>query len=611
MIAGSPQAGGQRRESESALSVGPLAASPAAADTAQDFHWLAQNIPCRTACPAGTDIPGYLEAVYHGRFDDAYRINLRDNVFPGVLGRVCSRPCEDACRHGWEGNGEPVAICFSKRSAADLATAPPVVLPALFAPCGKRVAVIGAGVAGLAVARDLALFGHAVTVLEKHTRPGGMLNQGIPAFRLPRDVVDREIGQVLAQGIELRCGVAVGRDVALAELVADFDAVVMAAGTLSPNAIPVPGTALVGVEHGLGFLLQVNEHARRQVGRRTVVIGGGYTAMDCARTAARLGSKVTVAYRRGRADMVVLPGELEEFLAEGGALVNEAAPASIEGVGGATSAARFERTRALAVGPDGRRGFETIPGLALDIEADHVVLAIGQRPDTGWIDPSLSSVLVGQDGWLRSAQSQRTAVGKVFVAGDFALGATTLISAIGHARECARQVDRFLVGRERLATSIVVGPAGFSKRGGVTTGRTPAQNIIPIHPMPVLPAAARGLADEVEAGYASPVAEEAASRCYLCHYKFEIIDSRCVLCDECLKVKPVAGCIVEITGLLRDDDGRITGYQPIEPGASDSLYYNRLWIDQNQCIRCGQCEAVCPVNAITLQKVSAVENVSA
>ena len=611
MTAGVRHAGGQHREPDSALSVSPLAASPAVAGTAQDFHWLAQNIPCRTACPAGTDIPGYLEAVYRGRFDEAYRINLRDNVFPGVLGRVCSRPCENACRHGWEGNGEPVAICFSKRSAADFATALPAVLPPLFAPSGKRVAVIGAGVAGLAVARDLALFGHSVTILEKHTRPGGMLNQGIPAFRLPRDVVDREIGQVLAQGIELRCGVVVGRDVALAELVADFDAVVMAAGTLSPNVIPVPGTGLGGVEHGLDFLLQVNEHARRRVGQRTVVIGGGYTAMDCARTAARLGSKVTVAYRRGRADMVVLPGELEEFLTEGGALVNEAAPASIEGLRGAASAARFARTRASAAGADGRRGFETVPGSVLDIEADHVVLAIGQRPDTGWIDPSLAVPLVGPDGWLRSAESQSTSIGKVFVAGDFALGATTLIGAIGHARECARQVDRFLVGRERLGKGIVVGPASFSKRGGATTGRTPAQNIIPIHPMPVLPAAGRGLTDEVEAGYLAPVAEEAASRCYLCHYKFEIIDSRCVLCDECLKVKPVAGCIVEITGLVPDDAGRITGYHPIEPGTSDSLYYNRLWIDQNQCIRCGQCEAVCPVNAITLQKVSAVESVMA
>ena len=157
---------------------------------AQDLHWLEKNIPCQAACPAGTDIPGYLEAIYHGRFAEAYEINLRDNVFPAVLGRVCSRPCEGACRHGWEGNGESVAICFSKRSAADFGSGAPVVLRSNRSASGKTVAVIGSGVAGLAAARDLTLLGHRVTVFEKHSTPGGMLNQGIPAFRLPRAVIE-------------------------------------------------------------------------------------------------------------------------------------------------------------------------------------------------------------------------------------------------------------------------------------------------------------------------------------------------------------------------------------------------------------------------------------
>src|SRR5690606_19274526 len=148
-------------KSATALSIGQGDSS-----APQDLHWLAQNIPCQAACPAGTDIPGYLEAIYHGRFAEAYEINLRDNVFPAILGRVCSRPCEDACRHGWPGNGEPVAICFSKRSAADFSASAPVILKPHFAPTGKRVAVIGAGVAGLAAARDLALAGHQVTVFE-------------------------------------------------------------------------------------------------------------------------------------------------------------------------------------------------------------------------------------------------------------------------------------------------------------------------------------------------------------------------------------------------------------------------------------------------------------
>ena len=571
----------------------------------QDLHWLEKNIPCQAACPAGTDIPGYLEAIYQGRFAEAYEINLRDNVFPAVLGRVCSRPCEGACRHGWEGNGDSVAICFSKRSAADFGSRAPVVLSADRPSSGKTVAVIGSGVAGLAAARDLTLSGHRVTVFEKHATPGGMLNQGIPAFRLPRAIIEREIRQVVAAGVEIRCGVNVGGDRPLAQLTGDFDAVVMAAGTLRPNVLDLPGKALKGIEHGLSFLLQVNEFGRREIGRRVIVIGGGYTAMDCARTALRLGARVGVVYRRSRQDMVVLPGELEALLAEGGHLETNCSPAEFLGDRGAVIGARFFRTRPGEPGGDGRRTPLEVPGSELDIGADTVILATGQFPDTHWIGSELRRKLVEKDGWLSSGDAQETSRPNLFTAGDFALGATTLIQAIGHARECARKVDAWLTGVKRTRPRSLAGPAFQSKLpGGRDTGRTPQMNMIPIHPMPTLPAATRKLDSEVETGYLAETASAEASRCYLCHYKFEIIDEKCVLCDECLNVKPVEGCIVEIASLTRDDEGRIVGYTRVEQGKTDSLYYNRLWIDQSQCIRCGRCESVCPVNAITIQKVS-------
>jgi NADPH-dependent glutamate synthase beta subunit-like oxidoreductase len=573
---------------------------------AQDLDWLEKNIPCQAACPAGTDVPGYLEAIYHGRFAEAYELNLRDNVFPAVLGRVCSRPCEGACRHGWEGNGAPVAICFSKRSSADFGGAEPVILKPYRPTSGKTIAVVGAGVAGLAAARDLALLGHRVTVFEKHATPGGMLNQGIPAFRLPRAVIDREIEQIAAVGVEIRCGVSIGDALPVTRLTAEFDAVVLAAGTLRPNLLDLPGSNQKGIEHGLPFLLQVNEFGRREIGRRVIVIGGGYTAMDCARTALRLGAQVSAVYRRSRQDMVVLPGEVEALLEEGGHLETDHAPLQFLGERDTTVGVRFVRTRKGESARGGRSTPVSVQGSERDMLADRIILATGQFPDTHWLGPELSRKIVAKDGWLSSGEQQETAEPNLFVAGDFALGATTLIRAIGHARQCARKVDAWLLNDRRGRSAHArVGPVFQSKvPGGRDTGRTSQMNSIPIHPMPILPVGKRKFDSEVETGYASATASAEASRCYLCHYKFEIIDEKCVLCDECLKVRPVEGCIVEIASLLRDDEGRITGYTRVRQDQTDSLYYNRLWIDQSQCIRCGRCESVCPVNAITIQKVS-------
>jgi len=571
---------------------------------ARDIAWVEANIPCQVACPAGTDIPGYIEAINSGKLDEAYSINFRDNVFPGVLGRVCSRPCESACRHGRPGLGQSVAICALKRSSADLGGVL-TIRPKIKAPTGYSVAVVGAGVAGLAAARDLALEGHKVIVFEKHRRPGGMMVQGIPSFRLPRDVVQHEINQVLSLGIELKCGVSIGDDESLDVLVDSHDAVVLAAGTLSGNRLNIPGGNLSGVEHGLEFLMMVNEQGRQRVGTNVVVIGGGYTAMDCARTATRLGADTAVYYRRGPQDMVVLSGEVQELLNENGSMNYFMAPSKFRG----EQSIRQVTLAKTSIHMEGGKPFIHIDSdSATDIDVDSVILATGQTADTDWISGCVRESILNEQGDVLVAQGALTPNPKVFVAGDFATGATTLIDAIAHGRKTASLVTRFLTGGEISSKKVQIEKKryGVDFEGGQFF-RTQEMNVIPICPVPTLDLSDRQGSKEVELGYDYGTSKEAAKRCYLCHYKFEIDNRLCVLCDECIKVKPTEGCILPVSHLEVDDGGTVITYKHLQKGQSDSLYYNQLWIDQDKCIRCGQCEAVCPVGAISIQKVSFIK----
>lgn len=555
----------------------------------KDFDWIEKNIPCLVACPAHTDIPGYLEAIARGDFDRAYEINLRDNVFPAVLGRVCTRPCEPACRHGWKGLGEPVAICFSKRSAADfMKKGRPVVLEKIFPDSGKSVAIVGAGAAGLAAARELALWGHRVVVFEKEAEPGGMMVQGIPAFRLPREIVRREIEQIASLGVEIRCGIAVGEDIHLNELRREYAAVVLAAGTISPYLPDIPGIAAKGVEHGLSFLREANAGRRTEIAPRVIVIGGGFTAVDCARMARRLGATdVGMYYRRTEADMYITPGEVEEMAREGIAFYVQSAPIAILEANGRASGVRFFRTRPGLRGPDGRHAFEEIPGSDFVVEADVVLLATGQRADRRWLPhPWMDALRSARRGWEKIDAG-------VFAAGDFAAGARSLIDAIADGKAVARAVDIHLMGRNRFHKEIRIEDAE-------TTGRTREMDTWPRNPVPVLPLEQRGLRDEVETGYDIETAKKEANRCYLCHFKYEIDNELCIYCDRCLKVKPVENCIVKVSSMIYDECGRITGYHR-STGSKD---YNLLYIDQAQCIRCGACKDVCPVECIDLQKVS-------
>ena len=587
------------------------------ADAPKDFDWLEKNIPCQAACPASTDIPGYLDAVYRGEYEKAYRINLEDNVFPAVLGRVCARPCEAQCRHGWDGLGEPVAICFSKRSAADFGGQELVVMDKWFEPSGKKIAVIGAGPAGLAAARQLALLGHAVTVYEKHDKPGGMMNQGIPEFRLPRDIIEKEIQQITALGVEIICNAAIGENIQLSELAESNDAVVLAAGTLRPNLLNLPGSDLKGIRHGLEFLLDVNDNGTTDIGEHVVVIGGGFTAMDCARTARRLGAttvqveeeladktapgsilrmpkgKVKVWYRRSVDEMLVTPGELEELEHEHIPLETMVSPKAYIGENGQVTRMQFIRTEMGEPDASGRRRPVEVPGSEFEIQADSILLATGQFPNTGWIDDVLKNELVEEDGWLKSGSSCATTRDKIFAAGDFAAGASSLIQAIGHAKECVREVDQFLMGKERLKDWAIIEDVE-------DTGRIREMDAVPLQPMPAIDLTHRDLTNEVETGFEQETAPDEAQRCYQCHFKFEIDNDKCIYCDWCVKAKPRPDCILKVSKLHHNKDGTVAGWELAK--TQDDV--NMVWINQEDCIRCGACVAACPVDAISIQKVS-------
>ena len=418
------------------------------ANRAKDMNWLEVNIPCQEACPAHTRIPDYLDEINQGNYAEAYLINLVDNVFPGVLGRVCSRPCEDVCRHGRDGLGEPVAICFSKRAASDFGSDEPVVLSPAYPQTGKKVAVIGGGPAGLAAARDLALYGHSVTVYERYSEAGGMMNQGIPEFRLPRDIIRKEVKQIELLGVEILCNQDIGADITVDSLMADNDAVVIAAGTLDPNIVDIPGKELDGIHHGLPFLLEANETGTHEIGKRVIVIGGGFTAMDCARTALRLDADVGIYYRRSKEEMAVPADELAEVQHENIPLELMAGPIAYLGDEQAgVGKMRFIRNELGEPDSSGRRRPVAIEGSEFEVDVDTVLLATGQWQETSWLGPEVAKFVLDDDGWVKSGQPVHTDHPALFLAGDYSIGASTLIEAIGHAKGLRPSRRRILDGR--------------------------------------------------------------------------------------------------------------------------------------------------------------------
>ena len=397
--------------------------------------------PCTFACPALTRAPEYIQAIAEGDFDKSLTIALETYPLPGTLGRTCFHPCEDSCVVGFK--GEPVAICSLKRAAFDYGQWPEIVRPA---PTGKKVAVVGSGPAGLQVAYDLARQGHAVTVFEALPKLGGMLTVGIPAYRLPRDVVDRELAKLAEWGVTFEAGWRLGEgDHTLEALLQGFDHVFLGVGAHGAKAIRVPGEEHQGVMHAVDWLRRLELGEKPALaGQRIVIIGGGSTAMDVARNAIRLGAaSVHIVYRRGRGEMTASPEEVVQARDENIKFLMLANPVQI--VAREDGRVKAVECIQMDMGPpdkSGRRVPEAIPESEFLLAADQVILAVGQNPSP----VAAPGVTLSKWGEVVVDAECRTTHPRVFSAGDIALGPSSIIEAIAQARKAAATMHRVLSG---------------------------------------------------------------------------------------------------------------------------------------------------------------------
>ena len=576
------------------------------------FHKV---VDCQWACPAHTPVPEYIRLIAAGRYTDAYMVNWKSNVFPGVLGRTCDRPCEPACRRGRVEEAqaqrpEPVAICRLKRVAADFKDAD--LAGRMPRPAarrnGKRVACVGAGPASLTVARDLAPQGYEVVVFDQDPRAGGMIRSQIPRFRLPEEVIDEETGYILNLGVEFRGGVRIDSMKAL--LAQGFDAVFVGSGAPRGRDLDVPGRkeAAANIHVGIDWLSSVSFGHVSSIGKRVIVLGGGNTAMDCCRTSKRLGGEdVKVVVRSGFDEMKASPWEKEDAIHEGIPILNYLVPKSFVHENGRLTGMTFEKVKAV-YDERGRRNLVPTGEPDEFIACDDVLIAVGQENAFPWIERDCG---IEFDKWGLPVLGQGTFQStrpEVFFGGDAAFGPKNIIWAVAHGHDAAVSIDRYLNG-EDVSVRPAPGVTLMSQKMGIhewSYDNEVAPDARHKVPWRDVNQALRSIRVEVELGFDAATAWKEAQRCLNCDVQTVFNERQCIECDACVDICPT-DCITftengeeaELRGRLRAP--AVNTEQALY--VSGDLKTGRVMVkDEDVCLHCGLCAERCPTGAWDMQK---------
>jgi NADPH-dependent glutamate synthase beta subunit-like oxidoreductase len=574
----------------------------------QNPDYFHKVVDCQWACPAHTPVPEYIRLIAAGRYTDAYMINWESNVFPGVLGRTCDRPCEPACRRG-RVEKEPVAICRLKRVAADNKDDIRDLLPRpAHQKNGKRVALIGAGPASLTVARDLLPLGYTCVLYDQDKLAGGMMRTQIPKFRLPETVLDEECNYILDLEPELKLGQRV--DSLKALLWEDYDAIFVGCGAPRGRNLEIPGRqeAAANIHIGIDWLASVSFGHIEKIGKRVIVLGGGNTAMDCCRTSRRLGGDdVRVVVRSGFEEMKASPWEKEDAMGEGIPIRNFLVPKEFRHTNGKLTGVLFEKVKA-EYDANGRRNLVTAGEPDVVMECDDVLVAVGQENAFPWIERDIGIEFDRWDMPKVDPVTMQSTNPKVFFGGDSAFGPKNIIWAVAHGHEAAISIDLLCSGddvklRPPPLVNLMSQKMGIHEWSYDNDVSLDLRYKVPHAPKEVT---LRNVKVEVELGFDPKLGYLEAQRCLNCDAETVFETKLCIECDACVDICPMDCITFTTNGEENDLRERLTAPAPnrtLDLYVSDILKTGRVMVkDEDVCLHCGLCAERCPTGAWDMKK---------